>query len=332
MKISLMINNPRRILIVRLSALGDIVFTTSLLETLRAAYPAAHLAWIAQRNFAGILSGDPRLDEMIVIEKSVLSSPIGLLALRRQLRARKFDLVIDAQGTLKSNLISLLAGPRRAGFAAKKIGKMIVNQAISKGGDIRDISSEYRFLAQTLTGKPAAAPRLGVNDTILRDVTLTMHEKNIRPGFVALCPFTTRPEKHWIAGNWPKLVTLLAAEGMQCVLFGGPANGEASRKMAEVAPSSLVNLTGQTELATLPSWFSMAGLVIGVDTGLTHIGVAMRRPVIALFGATCPYTQGTNSPLKVLLDAPRDASWECMNGLTPELVFQTANNMREVAV
>jgi len=323
--------NPCRILIVRLSALGDIVFTTSLLEALRVAYPQAHLAWIAQSTFAGILRDDPRLDELIVIEKSVLGSPMGLLALRRKLRAKKFDLVIDAQGTLKSNVISTLAGSERIGFAAKKVGKVLLRRAIPKGGDIRDISSEYRFLAQTITGLSASPPSLVVDDVRQQEVVLEMQKNGINPGFVALCPFTTRPEKHWIAGNWPKLAQLLSAEGMQCVLFGGPGNVEASREMA-AEPASFVNLTGQTKLESLPAWFSMAGLVIGVDTGLTHIGVAVKRPVVALFGATRPYTQGTNSPLKVLLDPPRDEHWECMNGLTPQMVLQAARNMREIVV
>jgi heptosyltransferase-1 len=69
-----------------------------------------------------------------------------------------------------------------------------------------------------------------------------------------------------------------------------------------------------------------------VDTGLTHIGVAVKRPVVALFGATCPYTQGTISPLKVLLDSPHDEHWECMNGLTPQMVLQAARDLREIAV
>jgi len=327
-----MIDNPRRILIVRLSALGDIVFTTSLLQTLREAYPSAHLAWIAQSNFAGILRDDARLDELIEVEKAALTSPSYLLALRQRLRARHFDLVIDAQGTLKSNVVSSLAGAYRVGFAAKKVGALLVQQAIPKGGDIRDISSEYRFLAQALTGKSASAPRLVADEERRQEVALEMQKKNIQPGFVALCPFTTRPEKHWIASNWSQLAKLLSAEGMQCVLFGGPANVEASKRMVKDVPDSMVNLTGQTKLESLPAWFSMAELVIGVDTGLTHIGIALERAVIALFGATCPYTQGANSPLKVLLDAPRDEHWECMNGLTPELVFQTALEMKEYAV
>ena len=326
-----MAHNVHSILIVRLSALGDIVFTTSLLETLRAAYPEAHLAWIAQSTFAGILQDDPRLDELIVIEKSVLGSPLGLLVLRRQLRAKQFDLVIDAQGTLKSNVISALAGSYRAGFAAKKVGRMLVSRAIPKGGDIRDISSEYRFLAQTITGLSASPPSLVVDNIRRQEVVLEMQKNGINPGFVALCPFTTRPEKHWIAENWSQLAKLLSAEGMQCVLFGGPGNVEASREMV-TEPASFVNLTGQTKLESLPAWFSVASLVIGVDTGLTHIGVAVKRPVVALFGATCPYTQGTASPLKVLLDPPRDEHWECMNGLTPQMILQAARNMREIAV
>lgn len=101
--------------------------------------------------------------------------------------------------------------------------------------------------------------------------------------------------------------------------------------MVRAAAAPVIDLTGRTKLTELAAWFSMAGLVIGVDTGLTHLGVAMQCPVVALFGATCPYTQGANSPLKVLLDPPDNEHWNCMNGLTPEYVFQAALEMQEFA-
>jgi len=318
------INNYRNILLVRLSALGDIIFTTSLLDVLRNTFPKARLTWLVQQHFAGIIQEDPRLDNIITVPKSTFSSPGALLQLRRQLRQQQYDLIIDAQGTLKSNLTSALAGPRRIGFAAKKIGGTLLHEVIPKGGDIRDISSEYRFLGNVITGQEAGPPSLKILPNRQQDVLRQMNEWAVRPGFVALSPFTTRPEKHWVEEHWAQLAALVHAAGKQPVIFGGPGREAEAARMADASGAPVINLTGRTQLADLPAWFSMAELVIGVDTGLTHLGIALRRPVVALFGATCPYTQGATSPLKVLLAPPETAAQANMIALTPETVWQEA--------
>jgi len=317
-------HNYRNILLVRLSALGDVIFSTSLLDALRRAFPETRLSWLVQQHFAGIIQDDPRVDQVIVVPKSTFSSPRQLFQLRKKLRAQQFDLIIDAQGTLKSNITSALAGSRRVGFAAKRVGGALLHEAIAKGGDIRDISSEYRFLGQTITGLEVGPPSLEVSSAKQQHIKQRINELGLRPGFVALSPFTTRPEKHWVEAHWSKLAALIDAAGKQPVIFGGPGREDEAARMADASGAPVINLTGRTELADLPAWFSMAELVIGVDTGLTHLGIALRRPVVALFGATCPYTQGATSPLKVLLAPPETAAQANMIALTPETVWQEA--------
>ena len=88
---SLAENIPGRILIVRLSALGDLVFATSLLGGLRAAFPGARIDWLAQTGFAALLRDDPRLDAVIEVPRQTLRSPAASLRLRRELRRRASD-------------------------------------------------------------------------------------------------------------------------------------------------------------------------------------------------------------------------------------------------
>ena len=153
--------DPSRILIVRLSALGDLVFCTSLLDGLRRRYAGAHIAWLAQAGFAGVLRDDPRLNEVIAVSKDALSSPMALWRLRRTLRQQRYDWVIDAQGLAKSRLLTWLAGgSRRVGFRSKEPLGFLLHEQVDKGGDIADIASEYRYLAQFLIGADAGPPRL----------------------------------------------------------------------------------------------------------------------------------------------------------------------------
>ncbi|HEY9546087.1 MAG TPA: glycosyltransferase family 9 protein, partial [Solimonas sp.] len=94
---------------------------------------------------------------------------------------------------------------------------------------------------------------------------------------------------------------------------------------------------GETRLAELPAWLAAAKLVIGVDTGLTHIGIAVGTPTVALFGSTCPYRQGADSPLIVMYDAlpcapcrrhpTCDGRFDCMRGLTPQRVAIAATQL-----
>ncbi|MFT4047676.1 MAG: glycosyltransferase family 9 protein [Solimonas sp.] len=331
-----------RILIVRLSALGDIVFASSMLDALRRRWPRAHIAWIAQPGFAGILDGDPRVDELIRAPAGVFRSLPALLALRRELRARRFDWVFEVQGLFKSRLLAWLADGARVGFRSKEPGGFLMRHLLDKGGDVADIASEYRYFAEAVSGERAGPPHLVVTDAQRDAVTAKCAGLGIADGFIALCPFTTRPQKHWIEAHWPPLVQQLHDAGLgPCVLFGGPGDTQAAARIAAATAAPLIDLAGRTRLAELPAWLAQARLVVGVDTGLTHIGIAVRTPTIALFGSTCPYLRGAESPLRVMYDAlpcapcrrhpTCEGRYDCMRGLTPQRIAAAARQLLGVA-
>lgn len=327
-----------RILIVRLSALGDIVFASSMLDALRRRWPRARISWLAQSGFAGILDGDPRIDTVLRAPAELFNSPAALWRLRGELRALRFDWVFDVQGLAKSRLVAALAGGTRVGFASKEPGAFLMQHLLPKGGEITDIASEYRYFAETVSGERAGPPRLIVAEAKREAITAQRHGRGIDGGFVALCPFTTRPQKHWIEEHWPALIRQLADAGLgPCVMFGGPGDRDAAARIAAAAPASLVNLVGETKLAEVPAWLAAARLVIGVDTGLTHIGIAVATPTVALFGSTCPYLRGADSPLRVMYDAlpcapcrrhpTCEGRYDCMRGLTPARVADAATQL-----
>lgn len=330
---------PRRILILRLSALGDLVFCTALLDALHRAYPQARIDWLAFSGFAGVLAEDPRIATLIALPRNALRSPRALWQLRHRLRAQDYDWVIDAQGLAKSRLLAWLAGGRRRiGFASKEPLGFLIHEIVAKGGNNADIASEYRFLGDHLTGRQdAGAPHLPVSTAARQRVGERMAALALAPGFVALCPFTTRPQKHWFDPHWIALAARLAADGLRCVILGGPADRAHAQALCAAMPAGTLNLAGETALKDLAAWLSQARLVIGVDTGLTHIGIAVRRPVIALFGSTRPYTGGATSLLAVLYEdlpcAPCkrkptcNGQWTCMRALTPERVHVAARGL-----
>lgn len=329
--------SPKRILIVRISALGDIVFCTSLLEGLRRAHPDAHISWLAKPGFGSVLEADPRLNQMLHLPVGAPDSLVGLRGAMRLLRAQPpYDWVIDAQGLLKTRLLARMApGARRIGFKSKEPGAVLLDELHAKGGRVDFISSEYRYLAQQLTGADPGPPRLLPGPEAGERADRLLRDAGLEPGFVALCPFTTRPQKHWVERNWGELAQRLSAAGLgRCAILGGPGDRAAAQRIMASMPPSSVDLVGATRVAELPALIERAGLVIGVDTGLTHIGIAVRRPVVALFGSTCPYTAGADSPLKVMYDAlpcapckrspTCNGAYTCMSGLTPARVVHEA--------
>jgi heptosyltransferase-1 len=302
-----------KILVVRLSAIGDIVFASPLIAALRRAYPQAHIAWLVQPEYRSLLDRHPDLDEVIVCplghwrrlwrDRRLRELMSGIAALRTTLRARRFDLAIDLQGLLKSGALNRLSGAReRIGLGSREGSQWLMTQTVQRGGDPRRIGSEYLYLAQTL-GLPADdfAMAIYYGEVEADFAERVIAEHTLSDGYAVLCPFTTRPQKHWIEERWAPLAARIQADlGLTPVLLGGPADREAATRIADAADTPLVDLAGRTSLIEAAALIERASLLIGVDTGLGHMGIAFGTPSLLLFGSTCPYLDTTRANARVL--------------------------------
>jgi heptosyltransferase-1 len=302
-----------RILLVRLSAIGDIVFASPLIAALRRACPRAHIAWLVQPECAPLLERHEDLDEVILCplahwrqllkehRLSELARTIG--ALRRTLRESRFDLAVDLQGLLKSGLLTRLSGAAECiGLGSKEGSQWLMTRVMPRGGQSKRIASEYLFLAEEL-GLPAEP----FNLTVYYDAAdsafaaNTVEREQIAGGYAVLCPFTTRPQKHWIEDRWAKLAQRLHSElTLTPVLLGGPKDRKAAARIAGTADGSLVDLVGQTSLRKAAALIDRADLLVAVDTGLGHMGIAFSTPSVLLFGSTCPYLETMQTTARVI--------------------------------
>ncbi|WKB54322.1 glycosyltransferase family 9 protein [Eleftheria terrae] len=312
-------NPAPRILIIRLSAIGDVVMASGLLPALRQLHPQAHIAWLVEPAAAPLLAHNPRLDEVIVWqrgawqalwrEKRYAELWRRLREFRRELRTRRFDLVLDTQGLLKSGLWSWLSGaPRRITLEGREGSHRLATERLRPppGQDLpgsRRIGSEYRYLARHL-GAPDEAFRLdlAVGAAPREAAQAALREAGVQGDYAVLCPFTTRPQKHWFEDRWAELAQRLAQRGLQPVLLGGPADQEAAQRIVAQAPG-LASLVGRLKLDASVAAIESARLLVGVDTGLTHMGSALRIPTVALFGSTCPYDNGDSPRTAVMYEA-----------------------------
>lgn len=343
------LTGDQRVLIIRPSAIGDIVMASALLSSLRRTWPRLTIAWLLEPPAQVLLEADPDLDAVVLWHKSewktlartgrwlTLLRAVGRLA--AALRARRFDVAIDAQGLFRSRALARLSGARlRVGFASREPGTWLMTHVVDRGPRTRVMGSEYRHLAQLLGASPEPFhPRLVLSPAVTRRARARLAAAGTAAAFAVLCPFTTRPQKHWFEQRWAELaMRLYHLHGLTSVLLGGGADGHAAGRIAQACPpGSLINLTGTTSLAESAAIVSLASLVVGVDTGLTHMATAFKRPCVALFGATCPYLT-TASDLTTVLYHPLPCSpcrrrptceqrFDCMRTLTTSEVLQAAH-------
>lgn len=334
----------KRILIIRSSAIGDVVFASPLAAALKRSHPAAHIAWLVEPGIDALLRPDPNIDERILWPKAEWKDlwrsghRMELLrrvrAFRTLLRSKQFDVVLDLQGLLKSGLLAWLTGaPRRVGLGSREGSQWLMTQVVPRGGDVARISSEYLYLAQQL-GLDCGdfMPHLYLDPNAEARALERLAANGLTSGKYAICAaFTTRPQKHWFVDAWQRLAPLLQQQtGLTPVLLGGAADKDAAAQIVTGAPA-FVNLVGQTNLAEAAVLIRHAGAVIGVDTGLTHMGIAFSVPTVAIFGSTCPYTMTGRANARViwlgLSCAPCKrkptcgGAWTCMRDISAERVL-----------
>jgi heptosyltransferase I len=337
----------QRILIVRTSAIGDVVFASPFAAAWKRHDPQAHIAWLIEPGLVGLLADDPHIDEVIPWPKAEWKQlwrqrRWGELlrrvrAFRRMLKDKNFDTAIDLQGLLKSGWLTWMSGaPRRIGLGSREGSQWLMTEVVTKGGDERRISSEYLHLAQHL-GLDAGdfLPQLhpGQEATAAAQALMTAHGLQPRR-YAVFAPFTTRPQKHWFEDAWQALSVRVRDElQLTPVILGGPADREAAERIAQ-ACHGVVSLAGATHLPEAAALVRDAALVVGVDTGLTHMGTAFDRPTVALFGSTRPYLETGRTAGRVIWLGMEcspcrrrptcGGAFTCLRTITPERVMAEA--------
>ena len=336
------VSEPKRVLIIRLSAIGDVVFASPLVAACRKRYPSTEIDWLAEGVVRPLLTELPGLTQVVLWprqewqdlwrEKRIFALLRAVMAFRQKLRERNYDLVIDAQGLVKSAFLSWLTGsPQRIGFKSKEPNGVFLTQRFDKSITPR-ISSEYLALADTLGWDTSNFEMvLGLSELDnKRSIDIAPQE-----AYVVIAPFTTRPQKHWTHAHWRALIEQLVNAGHRVACLGGPADREEAATLLEGL--TVMNWVGAYPLGVSAGLVKQSSGVIGVDTGLTHMGIAVGVPTVALFGSTCPYLETGRDKVRVIYHglecAPCRRSptcggrFDCMVGITAEEALSAFNEL-----
>lgn len=309
------------ILIVKLTALGDITHTLPALTTLRRAQPNARITWLVEESAQDMIRGHPALDRVLVWPRTswrtlrrsgrfvALASAFSRFV--KELRDTRYDWVIDFQGLLKSGLWVALArasikagyGPgqrhdehawlalnRRVPVTAPNAHAVERNLKLLEGLGFPRLPLAYDF--------PIAASRHQEAATLLEHAGL-------KPGtrFVAINSMTRWPTKNWTPRHFAGVADALLNASVPVVLTGAPGDRADIDAIAAAMSRPALRLDGKTSLQTLAAVFQRAALVLSTDTGPMHIAVAVGTPVVALFGPTSPEYTGPFGDRNVVLRA-----------------------------
>jgi len=306
------LDGARRILLIKPSALGDVVHALPVAATLKRRYPTIPLDWLVEEEAADIVRGHPAVTEVVVSGRKrwlrELRSPARVPAILDDIRtflARlgggRYDAVLDLQGLLKSALYLLATrAPVRVGFAAARegAGLALTHRVVTPPQPVHAVD---RYLA--------LAAAVGATEAV-REFTIAVSPADGADARALLAPLP-RPRvvlhpgarwrtKLWTAEGWRELAATLTGMGWGVDLTGGAGDARlASQIMAGLAPAPL-SLVGRVGLKGLTAVLREADLAITVDSGPMHIAAAAGTPVLALFGPTDPRRTGPLGPGRVL--------------------------------
>jgi heptosyltransferase-1 len=329
-----------RILLIKPSAVGDVVHTLPVLEKLRLRYPTARIDWLLTPENADIVRGHPALSDILLFTRRDfskrgrrLAAATNFIHLLQQIRAAKYDLVIDLHGQIRSAFFALASGaPVRIGFdrpipRGPSIfqGKQLANiprrgWAGAREGSWRaythripiptlEVHAVDRYL--WLTGLLALDPTPPVfnlpivSESEARVTALIAPHVSPSHQIAVLVPGTMWETKHWTPEGFASVARSLVTANFVPFLIGSKSEQTLNRSISTQAPGS-VDLTGHTTLADAVALIRRATVVLSNDSGLMHVAAALGRPVISIFGPTNPVQVGPyGQPRSVVrLDLP----------------------------
>jgi heptosyltransferase I len=285
-----------RICIIAMSAVGDVVHVLPVIHALKRANPASHVTWVLQPGPAALVRGHPLVDEIILFDRA--QGWRGLLAVRDQLRARPFDLVLGLQVYFKAGLImSFTRAPVKLGFDAARARDLnwLFSTHRIPARPMQHVQDQYLEFCDWL-GAPVSPVTWGLGpwneeERAWQRQFYARLERPAAPVVVA----TSKPQKDWLPERWVEVCDALYADfGLQPVLVGGrsPRELQAERVILERARHAPLSALGHGGLRGLVSIFDQATLVLSLDTGPLHISVALDRPVVSLMGYSNPKRVG----------------------------------------
>ena len=316
----------KNILIVKLSAIGDVIHAMPVAHAIKETYPEAHITWVVEPPAYDLLAMNPDIDEIILFKKKEFKSIGGFLEnygpLKKEIQKRNYDVVLDLQGLFKSAAIAYLAkAPRKLGMCNMRELSDKISQPVIGANAKGHVIERYLDVARAI-GCKAENVEFSLNvpemEADLTRMRFSQAGANMGNPYVVLAVGANWPNKRWPEENFAKLTDWLYTKRLIPVLVGGGAVDEqraaAISEQSEIPP---VNLVGQTNLRQLVYTIQQAQLVIGGDTGPVHLASGLKVPTIMLMGPTDAARNGPYGQLANAIEVDRSCK-HCWKRVCPD--------------
>jgi ADP-heptose:LPS heptosyltransferase/tRNA A-37 threonylcarbamoyl transferase component Bud32 len=316
-----------KILVMRLSSIGDIILTTPVLSAIKKKYPDATIDFVVMDAFKDAISGNTHIDNLILFDKKKYQGVSGIYRFTQTLKSIRYDLIIDLHAKIRSRLIAMFVGGKVLRYKKRALWKSLL--------------------------VPLRLVRYHVDDTIVRNYFKPLEKIHVYytgetlafnfqardmkqiasyQGVVVMAPGAANPTKQWPAANFAALGKMLDEP---VVLIGGKSEKDTCDTICKTIGKGCINLAGKLSLKESGALISISKFIICNDSGPFHIARGTQTRAYVLFGPTDPgmfsydnnttlvYAQTDCSPCSLHGDkqCPRD-HFDCMKLLTPELVYK----------
>jgi len=350
--------HPRRILVIRLDLIGDLVLSLTVVSALKRTYPEAKIDLLVLPTSAKVAKYDPNLAEIIPYDPNIWRHPKALLqpekwretiSVIRRLRAHHYDLAISVYARWAALLAFLSGARRRVGYGPEGFPGLMTDSVpggipgrwrhwapLDNKHEVDYCLELARAAGATLT--PAdRIPRLYVDERTHLEVKQLLRQKGVEstlPGKpLIICHINSNngQSKRWPIPYWATLIDrLMRQAGAHVVLTGAAADLPQIEAVTKRMREHAINLAGKTNLAQLTALLQKADLLISGDSGPLHMGVACGTPIIGIYGPTNPLLGGPVSPDATVL---RSGIWcsPCYNAKEPaDCPFYTTQCMKNI--
>jgi heptosyltransferase I len=328
-------DREERFLVVRLTALGDILHTVPAVAALRAAHHSAKIDWVVERKWAPVLEGSPALNEVIPFDRR---SVWGAIECVERLRESRYTCAIDFQGLYKSSILAALSGAaRRIGFdrdwAREGNAAMFYTERIVPSG--RHVAELNYSLAEKAGASRPSTPEypLRVPAGGAASVRARLQEMGVAGEYIVVAPGGSWRAKCWPADRFGALCRELEARNRtRVVLIQGPGEKSLVDEVLRAATPARPAVVSTT-IEELMGLVAHAQCVIAVDSGPLHLAAALGTAVVGLYGPTDPARNGPFVPGAVIVHKarPEEISYKRRADFSPAMLRITVEDVLAAA-
>ena len=331
------LENPKRILVIKFSSIGDIVLTTSPIKSLKKMYPSSKIDFLTLDDYASILEGNKYIDRIIPFDRN--AGLKQLIKTGNWINNSEYDLVIDFHNSLRSKILRFIIRNTKILYLKKPRWKRFLLFRLRKNYFTKDFS-QLKLLHQPIVdhneNEKYPLPELFVSESEKKQADIFLRQNGIQKPYITIVPGAAWSQKRWLVNNYCELLSELKKYGNSDFVILGGQTDDICEEIANCDPS-FINLQGRTNLRESMAIISKSKFIIGADTGLVHAAEALGKRVITIIGPTSRETgAGVNRNDSISVEnndiwcklcsqtgkrrCYRDEQY-CMTTITPEIVL-----------